>query len=64
MVTKIQIILRFSLMLAIFPWCSGDDDDVQPCYKIIEGNKNAMDLVTVSPIQNIFEKGYLSFGYF
>jgi len=38
--------------------CSGSDDDyVPPCYKIIEGNKNAMDLVTVAPIQNIFEKG-------
>jgi len=38
--------------------CTGSDDNyVPPCYKIIEGNKNAMDLVTVSPIQNIFEKG-------
>jgi len=37
--------------------CSGYDDYVPPCYKIIEGNENASDLATIFPIQNVFEKG-------
>jgi len=57
MVTKIQIISMFSLMLAIFPWCSGDDDDYY-CKGDGVSKKTKIDnLITFYPIQSIYEKG-------